>query len=156
MASRRNTSAELMRTELDLARSLLRLADTAMAAPADSERAACAIGNARTALEAARGLSFSANLAAKERASIERELADLESDCRWSVENNQRFRTFCRYPHLDGNLPEHPSRRLAFCSPPNMICDRAFFFRLFLSMYTDRVLRISYIDAPQRPAPGGH
>jgi hypothetical protein len=75
-----------MRTELDLARSLLRLADTAMAAPADPVRAARAISNARTALEAARGLSSRAALAAKQRASIERELADLEANCPCSVE----------------------------------------------------------------------
>ena len=71
-----------MKTELDLARSLLRLANTAMAAPADPERAASAIGNARTALEVVRRLSSRANLAPKQRASIEHELADLEANCR--------------------------------------------------------------------------
>src|ERR1700733_5661022 len=96
MASRWNTPAELIRTELDLARSLLRLADTAMAAPADPVRAARAIGNARTALEVARGLSSRVGLAANKRASVEHELADLEANCRCSVEkqSTQRYDIF--------------------------------------------------------------
>ena len=64
--------------------------------PADPVRAARAIGNARTALEVARGLSSRVGLAANQRASVEHELADLEANCRCSVEkqSTQRYDIF--------------------------------------------------------------
>lgn len=76
-----------IKTDLKLARTMLRLAAAAMASPADPDGAVRAINQARTALNAVRRLLPKVNLPQTERASIERALVDLEAELRASPDN---------------------------------------------------------------------
>ena len=71
---------DFIKSELKLAHTLLRLADTEMAVPADPDGAACAINYARTALEVARRFLPGVNMVETDRAAIEHALANLEAD----------------------------------------------------------------------------
>ena len=67
-------------TKLAVARTMLRLADTYKTSLADPVRLAHAVDKARAAMEAVQGSLSTARLPSRERASIERELRDLEAE----------------------------------------------------------------------------
>jgi hypothetical protein len=69
-----------IRARLTVARTMLRLAYTYKASLADPLRSARAVNDARAALEAVRKSLSTADLATRERASIQHELCDLEAE----------------------------------------------------------------------------
>ena len=71
---------DLINAELELARTMLDIADTEMRVPADPAGAVIAIIRARVALETVRRLLPKLNLSETERASIEHELSDLQAE----------------------------------------------------------------------------
>ena len=71
---------DFINTELELARTMLQIADTEMSFPANPDGAARAINHARVALETAQGLLLKLNLSETERASIEDVLFDLQAE----------------------------------------------------------------------------
>ena len=71
---------DFINAELELARTMLQIADTEMTVPADPEGAARAINLARAALETARRLLPRLNLSETKRASIELALVDLQAE----------------------------------------------------------------------------